>query len=177
MNIEPYSPQWEKDVRAIALAVSSNPDKTPQEQEDQYNTYLAYFLDHEPAHCFVALSDGRPVGYIVGTCEPDKYLSAIPAYVSRLADPAPLRHEIQAVTAMADRCPAHLHINILPAGQGKGTGRALLAAFEASIGHQPVFLGVRKDRPQAIRFYEKNGFCRYKEDEGGYTYVKDGQTE
>lgn len=174
MIIQSYKSQYKDAICAIAAAVSSKPDKTPQEKEDMYNTYIAYFLDHEPDHCFVALENGVVVGYIVGTCDPDRYLSLIGTYRDRVQDVSRLDHEIESVQTMAPVYPAHLHINILPAGQSKGTGTLLYKAFDTSIGHQPTFLGVRKDRPAAIRFYEKLGFRRLKEEAGGYVYVKDG---
>ena len=57
--------------------------------------------------------------------------------------------------------PAHLHINLLPSGQGRGAGGRLVATLfdalrERSV--EGVHLGVGRRNERAIGFYEHLGF-------------------
>jgi ribosomal protein S18 acetylase RimI-like enzyme len=57
--------------------------------------------------------------------------------------------------------PAHLHINLLPSGQGRGVGvRLVETLFDAlgAIGVGGVHLGVGRRNVRAIGFYEHLGF-------------------
>jgi ribosomal protein S18 acetylase RimI-like enzyme len=57
--------------------------------------------------------------------------------------------------------PSHLHINILPPGQGRGFGRALLQALLPALsaaGSPGVFLGLQPNNLRAPSFYEHLGF-------------------
>jgi ribosomal protein S18 acetylase RimI-like enzyme len=57
--------------------------------------------------------------------------------------------------------PAHLHINLLPGGQGRGAGRRLVATLFAALaarGVEGVHLGVGRRNERAIGFYEHLGF-------------------
>ena len=158
-------------ICAIAREVSSNKNMTKEQAHDQYLTYIAYFLDHEPEHCFVAVDDREVVGYIVGTENPAKYEEKITAYRNRATDKSRIDHERKTVEKFRNTFPAHLHINLSARAQGKGMGHELLKAFERSV-HSPIFLGVRDDRPQAIRFYEKEGFQEIEREPGTILFGK-----
>ena len=59
------------------------------------------------------------------------------------------------------RYPAHLHIDLLPAVQGGGHGRALMTEFLAALaaaGVPGVHLEVGGHNTGAIAFYERLGF-------------------
>lgn len=70
---------------------------------------------------------------------------------------------------LASRYPSHLHIDLLPAAQGHGHGRALMdSLFErfAAAGSRGVHLGVDPRNDAAIRFYEHLGLRRHDPDGG-----------
>lgn len=57
--------------------------------------------------------------------------------------------------------PAHLHIDILPRGQGRGNGRSLMTSFLNDLrsrGVAGVHLGLGLRNHRALRFYSKLGF-------------------
>jgi GNAT superfamily N-acetyltransferase len=71
--------------------------------------------------------------------------------------------------------PAHLHIDLLPILQGKGTGRALTDALFTELKRQKVpglHLGVSASNTGAVAFYRKLDFSVIKEHEWGFTLGK-----
>lgn len=111
--------------------------------------WLGRYLAEEPEHAFVAMCDGVPCGYLVGS----------------LDDPA-LRQEFSALTYFQDFAaqtalfPAHLHLNVDAGRRGAGVGQRLVAAFErhaaergASGVHLVTGVGMRN-----VAFYERLGF-------------------
>ncbi len=63
--------------------------------------------------------------------------------------------------SLADRYPAHLHINLLPRLQGVGIGRVLIERLVAQLrarGVAGVHLGVSATNEPAIGFYRHLGF-------------------
>lgn len=59
--------------------------------------------------------------------------------------------------------PAHLHVDVLPEGQGGGWGRRLLESLFDALrdrGVPGVHLGVSEQNPRAMSFYEHLGFTR-----------------
>ena len=57
--------------------------------------------------------------------------------------------------------PAHLHIDLLPAYQGAGNGRALMTTFLAALAHggvTAVHLGMASTNTRAGAFYGRMGF-------------------
>lgn len=69
--------------------------------------------------------------------------------------------------------PAHLHIDILPIGQGKGwvgrMMRTLLAQLQ-TVNVKAVHLGVARNNTRAIGFYEHIGFHRVDESATGIVF-------
>lgn len=64
--------------------------------------------------------------------------------------------------------PSHLHIDLLPAAQGRGLGRTAMETLLASLaaaGSPGVHLGVGKRNVRAIGFYARVGFERVIEEE------------
>jgi len=133
----------------------------------------------EPDLAFV-LDDGRrAVGYILGTADTEGFVRAyrerwLPALRERFPEPAgppttPTEHmvallhrpERMLVPALA-AYPAHLHIDLLPAHQHAGHGRALMDTFLAALrdrGVPAVHLGMAPDNTNARAFYDRVGFA------------------
>lgn len=112
--------------------------------------WLGRYLDHYPGEAFLAVREGRIVGYLVG-CLVD------PAGLALFSD-IPYFKDLAPFTA---RWPAHLHINVAEPERGQGTGAALIAAFAqhaaaAGVGGMHIVTGVGL---RNVRFYERCGFA------------------
>ena len=69
--------------------------------------------------------------------------------------------EIAVHRIFSKKYPAHLHIDILPVCQGKGTGTALMNELKDHLkinGINSLMLSCGMGNKKAIRFYEKNNF-------------------
>lgn len=145
--------------------------------------YAAPYAFFEPDLCFVLTCDRTPCGYVLGTrnspafrdrCERDwfpflqqRYPVPQPDDTSADAQIIYLIHADQRANGpLEDAYPAHLHIDLLPEGQGQGWGRKLMQAFLdrlRDVGVRGVHLGVSQANPGAIAFYERVGFQRVEE--------------
>jgi ribosomal protein S18 acetylase RimI-like enzyme len=135
-----------------------------------------------PAFAYVLVDGDIPVGYTVGVldtasfyrrCEWDWWPGLRRIYpdvqnvpMNERTVEQRLQHVVhEPVVAPAEivaAYPSHLHINILPRGQGHGHGRAmietLLSALSAA-GSTGVFLGLQPNNTRAPGFYEHLGFA------------------
>ncbi len=156
--------------------------------------YAAPYLFHDIDLCFVALQDGTPAGYCVGSADTLDFArwmesSWLPAIRARYQErQTPERRasdfERKVFRSLAARpegfdpelrpwlaaYPAHLHVDLLPALQGKGFAKALVDAFCRELRSRDcpgVHLDVSARNPRAIRFYEKMGFAVLVHGDGG----------
>lgn len=136
--------------------------------------YAAPYVTLEPelAHV-VDDGTGNPVGYILGTADTERFVRRyraewLPATAGRYADDPrdqgmlELHHhpERMLVPELA-AYPAHLHIDLLPAAQGRGLGRGLMTAFLRGLraaGVARVHLGMVPTNTGARAFYDRLGF-------------------
>jgi len=160
--------------------------------------YAAPYLLFPDGICFVAEYQYRPQGYIVAA--PDtaafkqwmeeqwlpplrkRYPSSFPSDKIRSERERrilELIHKKQFPPDEGDKLlseyPAHLHIDLLPSLQGKGTGRALMDALFTELKRQKVpglQLGVGATNTGAIAFYRKMGFSVLEEHNWGFTLGK-----
>ena len=139
--------------------------------------YAAPYALFEPELCFVATYNNNPCGYILGTkdskrfadwCE-NKWLPPLrlryefPGENDSSLDAAIIRriHSGHIVKKELADYPAHLHIDILPEGQGQGLGRKLMNTFVNKLKELKVpalHLEVGKRNTVAVKYYEKMGF-------------------
>lgn len=132
----------------------------------------------EPELVFVAEDDGRAIGYVLGTADSAAFFRAfrerwLPQVAGRFpAAPEPgtpderlrdlLHHpERMLEPAVAGPYPAHLHIDLLPEGQGRGLGRRLMETFLDALRARDVpgvHLGVSAENTRARAFYQRLGF-------------------
>lgn len=129
-----------------------------------YNRYYTRVLQHS----FVVVdTNDKPVGYIL--CAPDYKSYKQDFYRNELADIRRLgifysisaRSEVCSVSKYAKKYPAHLHIDILPAYQGRHIGKELMNALFHHLKEQHIsglMLSVSRENKGAIAFYEKCGF-------------------
>ena len=139
--------------------------------------YAGPYAVLEPDLCFVLTHNGTPSGYILGArdtaafaarCERDWFpvlrtRYSYPAEDDRSADARLIRHihAGQKVDPDFAAYPAHLHIDLLPIGQGQGWGRRLVHVFLDRLRVLEVpglHLGVGRSNTHAIGFYEQVGF-------------------
>ena len=128
---------------------------------------------------FAAEDDEGVVGYVFGAADTVAFEAECerrwwPALRTRYPDPPAgavlaadeelIRRIHQPPTTPAsvvEEFPAHLHIDILPRGQGRGIGRRLMTTlFDALVaqGVDGVHLGVSPRNTRAIGFYKHLGF-------------------
>jgi GNAT superfamily N-acetyltransferase len=145
--------------------------------------YAAPYAMLEPAQARI-LDDGTgtAVGYIVGSADTPTFMRRfrdewLPTVTDRYppGPPAPtpqegwtnllytLRHPEQGLPPELEPYPAHLHIDLLPAWQGRGFGRLLMISYLdglAAVGVTGVHLGVQSGNLRARDFYDRMGFTR-----------------
>lgn len=185
-NIElvPYHPVFLPDLYDICLK-TANAGRTAEalyhDPAMPGHVYLGPYLEFEPDLTIVAVTGGRAVGYIVGTSDSQAFLEKfartwLPILLERYANIPDgfasstwLAGHIRklagggsytAAKAWHSAYPAELHIDILPAGQGKGLGRKLIDAFLENLKGRAagVHLGYDTRNTGAGAFYSRLGF-------------------
>jgi ribosomal protein S18 acetylase RimI-like enzyme len=153
--------------------------------------YAAPYLFFEKDLCFVSELEGTPQGYIIAASDTLRFHQWlenewIPPLRRRYPPDAPTKSDMEkrivsllykknepsAETPFYREYPAHLHIDLCPALQGKGQGKALMEvlfnALAKKSGKIGVHLGVDTLNTGAIGFYKKLGFSILKEEEWGF---------
>ena len=141
-----------------------------------------YYIDREPESVIVAERNGAVVGYLTGCVDSQRCRGAVAREIRRLLRRGALfkpgvarflwrstfdivRDREALDEALWDpRWPAHLHINLLPEGRGKGLGRRLMHTWLERLGGANVpgvHLGTFAENHKAIRFFESCGFIRH----------------
>lgn len=126
------------------------------------------------AGCFVAEQAGEVVGYVLGASDHDRYRLALARVVARQVGRAwptgatlhSLRYLWRAARHPSPHAdwqayPAHLHLNLLPAARGAGTGRRLLEAHLSvlgGLGVPGVQLSTTTENVAALGLYRRLGF-------------------
>ena len=112
--------------------------------------WLGQYLERDREHVFLALDRGGSVaGYLVG-CWDHLILSGRFAALGYVA----------AFAGVADRYPAHLHVNVTASARSQGVGAQLVEAFcarTAAAGLTGVHVVTRSDA-RNVRFYHRLGF-------------------
>ena len=139
--------------------------------------YAAPYTLFQPELCFTLLASGEPCGYILGTSDSVRFSHFLndewlPPLLERYQLPDRILQSREASMIrqlhagyMPPPCtpdfPAHLHINILPPGQGKGNAKKMMDLFTdtlRSLSAPGLHRIVSRHNPRAIRFYETEGF-------------------
>ncbi len=191
-KIRPYHPSDLNSYYRICLKTGdSGKDGTHLFQDPDLlaNYYAAPYAVLEPDICFTLTDDGVPCGYMIGTrdselfserCEnewfpPLRVRYPMPAQSDTSDDAEIIRLIHKGHPAYDDLAeyPAHLHIDLLPTAQGQGLGRKLIETFTKRL-HElnvpGVHLGVGKENPGGIKFYERTGFHRIKDVPGAVVF-------
>ncbi|MFJ2704417.1 GNAT family N-acetyltransferase [Streptomyces sp. NPDC087428] len=173
-----------------ATALYRDPDLLP-------HIYAGPYPAADPGLTFVAADEDGVIGYIVATADTPGFDAWLEDHwwpplrrrhpLSSAADPGDGTQDWQRVehihrpgppdpAALYDRYPAHLHIDILPRGQGAGVGRRLMDALLAALrerGVRGLHLGVGSGNPGAHAFYLRVGFTEHERQGWGSVMVRD----
>ena len=183
--VRSYEPRDRAGVRAICHAtgfMGEPADWYWRDRESFADACTAYYTDREPGSSFVAVRDGRVVGYLTGCVDTTRAPSMAEASTRLVLRRALLLRPGSAgffwrgmFDALRDRgapsgdlrdarWPAHLHINLLREARGAGAGASLMRSWLArlaALGSPGCHLGTFAENRRGIAFFEHQGFRRY----------------
>ena len=193
-TIRPYRTADEAALYRICLETGdSGQDATSLYRDARLlgHVYAAPYGRFQPDLAFV-LEDALGVcGYVIGALDTRAFNATLerdwwPALRARYPlppAPPPQRTPDERMIAqihkgfsepegVLDAYPSHLHIDLLPRGQGGGNGRRLIETLLNALreaGSPGVHLGVGSTNARAIGFYRHLGFRELARDAGGLT--------
>lgn len=153
--------------------------------------YVGPYLALEPALAWSLVDETGPIGYVLGALDTVDFERRCeqhwwPPLRARIPDPsirpdwpglesasqddeaAYLIHHPELTPAeVLPQYPSHLHIDLLPSGQGQGYGRTMIDTLLATLiaaGSPGVHLGVGAANVRAIGFYRALGFRELRRD-------------
>lgn len=177
--IRAYRPDDLPALREVCLLTGdSGRDATGLWSDDGViaDVFLEPYVVLAPSTAWVVEVDARAVGYLVATLDTRRFIRDwrdrwTPIFATRHTRTAvdPREQWLRdagydpgsMMNAHVNEYPAHLHVDLLPAAQGRGSGRALmhrlgLAAVAAEV--PGIHLGVGRSNAAALAFYERLGF-------------------
>ncbi|MEM7127326.1 MAG: GNAT family N-acetyltransferase [Chloroflexota bacterium] len=191
-EIRPYHPTDLTSLYRICLETGDSGEDATHLYTDPDligHYYAAPYAVLEPELAFVLVGNSQCCGYILGVrdtemfghlCEKEWFPSLRARYPyprggdkSRDADMIRSIHRGHTIINDFAGYPAHLHIDILPIGQGEGWGRKLVDRLLKQmriLNIEGVHLGVGKNNHRAIGFYEHVGFTKLREGQGATIY-------
>ncbi|MEW6653946.1 MAG: GNAT family N-acetyltransferase [Bacteroidota bacterium] len=192
LEIRPYKKSDLADMYSICIKTGDSGKDASKLYKDSLllgHFYAAPYPVFHPELTFILAENDKPIGYIIGTNDSQSFYQItekewFPSLRSKY--PLPKENDIS-LDARIIRLihnghvpktellsyPAHLHIDILPEGQGKGMGRKLIEIFCKELLEMKVpalHLEVGKRNTNAIQFYEKAGFKVIQEYEWSFAY-------
>jgi ribosomal protein S18 acetylase RimI-like enzyme len=172
-------------VYRVCLQTACNgQDGTAQFRDPELpgHVYVGPYVTFEPSLAFVAEDEAGVGGYIVAALDSRAFEHRLqqgwlPKLRARYPEPSPdaaeglseqerfalhyIHHPFGAPEAVTERFPSHLHINLVPRMQGRGTGRRLVATLTSRLREQAstgLHLMVGDSNQRAIGFYRRIGF-------------------
>lgn len=168
ITIRKYEKKDRENLLKICIETSSLPTGSKKDIDFLNLMFNDYYAIVEPENCFVAADENdEAVGYILCAENFEKYYKTFKALYIPLIRKLGFKYYIMAVSEIGvhsifkNKYPAHLHIDILPVCQGKGTGTALVNELKDHLkakGIDNVMLSCGMGNKRAIKFYEKNDF-------------------
>jgi GNAT superfamily N-acetyltransferase len=152
--------------------------------------YAAPYALLEPDFALV-VDDGRGVaGFALGTPDTDAWFRKLenewwPHLRAIYEDPGDvpspdwpadqrrafmIHHPVPPPWQIAERYPAHLHLNLAPRIQGRGVGRLLFSEWMAGAakrGVKAIHIGANRANPRAIEFWSRQGFTSLPDPDSG----------
>ncbi len=159
----------EKDFENVRYTCLNSEGEPPSAEICEFvlHIFCDYYIEDEPENCFVLSDSGKAVGYIICAENYEKFndiyknkyvplVSHMDEGLKNWANTAYLLQEKHQTT-----CPAHLHIDILPAYQRSGWGSKLVDALLSHLKEKKingVMLTTGTGNETANKFYKKFGF-------------------
>lgn len=175
MTIEPYSSFYREKARNIHIATASDRARNDLRHHDfSLWMYCDEYLDHEIAYLLFD-ENHEPCGYILCAEDFNRWKENMKPYIEKiktLGEPYDklVEHSIEGYKNLADRYPAHLHIDILESCTGNGHGTMLMNTLFERLKKDNVkglCLGVDKENTRAVNFYKHCGFEVFSSDAFG----------
>ena len=151
--------------------------------------YAAPYPLFQPELCVTLLESGVPCGYLVGTSDSASFSHFfneewLPPLLKRYELPgrdvqtreASMIRQLRMgyiPPACTSNYPAHLHINVLPIGQGQGLAKQMMDQFTKalkSLSIPGLHLEVSVLNPRAINFYRAYGFAEVDQSDFAITF-------
>lgn len=180
MRVEPYTPGHREELRAVCIASASERART--DEVHARFTLLMYcdaYLDRGTAFMLLDADDVAR-GYVLCAESIAAWKGDFAPYLERIRELGPeyearAQEELDFYESVADRFPAHLHIDIQEEYTGAGYGRKLIETLLATLrahGVPGVVFGVAAANERAVGFYRHMGFELLSEygDGAGYTF-------
>jgi len=167
-------------LSAISLATGYEGGDASHLYTDRRLMGLIYAVPYallEPALAFVVEDDEGVAGFAVGVTDTAQWEARLerhwwpslrPRYpmpggdaASWTADQrraAMIHHPSRTPAEIAQRYPAHLHMNLLPRLQGRGIGTALLERWIAASREKAIHVAVNCFNEGGLAFWSKRGF-------------------
>lgn len=172
LKIRKYESKDRENLKKICIETSGLPVGTKTERDFLFTMYNDYYAEKEPGNIFVAVDEeDNAVGYILCAEDFDKYYSVFKReYLGKIKAMGFKYYfmamcEIAVHKAFSKKYKAHLHIDILPLCQGKGTGTELVNSLKSHLkskGINSLMLSCGAANTGAVRFYQKNNFIIHK---------------
>ena len=179
-TIRPYRPADFEALYDVCVRTGDNGgDATGLYQDPRIlpDIFTGPYLALRPDLAFVLADDAdRAVGYIIGAADTAAFVADfrrdwLPTVAARYPEGSGTGWDAERIEQLhhpewmwheelADY-PAHLHIDLLPEAQGKGSGRALMGTYLAALrtrGVRRVHLGMSAANTNAKAFYDRLGF-------------------
>lgn len=192
LEIRSYKKNDFADLYSICIKTGDSGKDASQLYKDSLllgHFYAAPYAVFHPELTFILAENDKPIGYIIGTNDSQSFYEIsekewFPSLrckyeMPKENDASPdariirLIHKGYVPRPELLAYPAHLHIDILPEGQGKGMGKKLIETFCNKLIELKVpalHLEVGKRNTNAIQFYEKTGFKVIQEYEWSIAY-------
>ncbi|MBM7049571.1 MULTISPECIES: GNAT family N-acetyltransferase [Rhizobium] len=183
INLRPVQSDDIDQLYAISLLTGdAGKDATALHRDGRLigHIYSVPYAALHPEMVFVAEDDEGVFGYIAGVFDTVAFEQRLERewwpnlrrqYADPVGDPAlwdadqrrisTIHHPRRTTAILTDPFPAHIHMNLLPRAQGKGTGTALLDQWMANArasGIKGVHLGANSGNHGGIRFWSSRGF-------------------
>ena len=166
MRVVPYTPEHHDEMRAVCLATASERARTSDvHARFTLLMYCEPYLEHGTAYMLLD-DDGVARGYVLCAEDYTSYRRTFEPYKTQIEGLGEeyrnrVAEELGYFEAVAERYPAHLHIDIEEAYTGGGNGRMLMETMIEHMreaGVRGVSFGVAPGNTRAAGFYEHMGF-------------------
>ncbi len=169
ITIRPYAPEEREAVRNICKADAvERYARTEAHREEICFLFLDYFLDYEPEHAFVAVTEENDVvGYVCGSLNYPLYRQKMHEVYDPKIRRVSFTHFLfnRCVTYFAKRLYQRygmsLHLNVAPSHQHQKIGPRLLDALKEdgkASGAKGLYLVTKNRKTTGYPFYRHYGF-------------------